>query len=442
MNEVKKCSLSGVAFTMDVEAYEALSAYLESLKNTYKDSPDGAEIVADIEARIAELILSAQDNTKVVEKPLILNIIRQMGSAEDISEESADGSERREEPRIPRRLYRDTENAKLGGVCAGIGRYFDIDPVWVRLAMFLPLILSCFGAVPFLHWTGPMMGNLFGIFVICYLIMWFAVPAARTARQKLEMNGERITAQSIGEVTTAAAGCDPDARAKPIVAEAVSLFGKVVLILLKILAGAIVFGLILCACALIIGMFALLIGGPEYAHLGKFEDFSLWVPMLGILIVFIPVMLLIYVLMCLIASRKPGGRTVLVIFLLWLASVVACSVIAIREDVGEKFRHRRITLERVLENTEVNVDRRLMTLEKLLEEYDDESVIEEGRKTLHISVPSRSIDITVDKGRGRMEVTGADSVAGESARIRIGSEEGAVQIDAVHSGGVSADTLQ
>lgn len=39
MNEVKKCSLSGVAFTMDVEAYETLSAYLESLKNTYKDSP-------------------------------------------------------------------------------------------------------------------------------------------------------------------------------------------------------------------------------------------------------------------------------------------------------------------------------------------------------------------------------------------------------------------
>ena len=210
---------------MDVEAYETLSAYLESLKKTYKDSPDGAEIVADIEARIAELILSAQDNTKVVEKPLILNIIRQMGSAEDCSEESADGAERREEPRIPRRLYRDTENAKLGGVCAGIGRYFDIDPVWVRLAMFLPLILSCFGAVPFLHWTGPMMGNLFGIFVICYLIMWFAVPAARTGRQKLEMNGERITAQSIGEVTTAAAGCDPAVRAKPLVAAAVSVCG-------------------------------------------------------------------------------------------------------------------------------------------------------------------------------------------------------------------------
>lgn len=88
--EVKKCSISGIAFTMDVDAYEALDAYLESLKKSYKDTPDGAEIVADIEARIAELILSTQDNTRVVEKPLMLNIIAQMGSAEDISEESSD----------------------------------------------------------------------------------------------------------------------------------------------------------------------------------------------------------------------------------------------------------------------------------------------------------------------------------------------------------------
>ena len=90
MKEVKKCSISGVAFTMDADAYEALETYLESLKTTYKDTADGAEIVADIEARIAELILSAQDNTRIVEKPLILNIIRQMGSAEDISRERVD----------------------------------------------------------------------------------------------------------------------------------------------------------------------------------------------------------------------------------------------------------------------------------------------------------------------------------------------------------------
>ena len=71
MKEVKKCSISGVAFTMDIDAYETLGAYLESLKKSYKETPDGTEIVADIEARIAELILTEQDNTRVVEMPLI-----------------------------------------------------------------------------------------------------------------------------------------------------------------------------------------------------------------------------------------------------------------------------------------------------------------------------------------------------------------------------------
>lgn len=403
MKEVKKCSISGVAFTMDTDAFEALGIYLESLRRTYKDTADGAEIVADIEARIAELILSAQDNTRVVEEPLIRNIIRQMGTPEDISDQSADHDLQYDTPRIPRRLYRDTENAKLGGVCAGIGKYFDIDPVWVRLALFLPLLFTCFGWVPFLHWFSPMFGNLFGIFLICYFIMWFAVPAARTARQKLEMNGEKITAQSIGEVTTAAASTDADSRAKPIVAEAVSVFGKVVLILLKIFAGVLVFGLIMAACALIIGLFAVIVGGPEFVHLGNLESFSLWIPILGILSALIPVILLIYVLMCLIASRKPGGKTVLVTFLLWLASIIAVSCVAIRENVGGKFRSKRKAIEQVF-RSEIIIDNDTTTLERLLREYDDESIVEEGRKTIHIAVPSQDIDITVDKKRGELKV--------------------------------------
>ena len=404
MKEVKKCSISGVAFTMDADAYEALETYLESLKTTYKDTADGAEIVADIEARIAELILSAQDNTRIVEKPLILNIIRQMGSAEDISRESVDRDLHCDTPRIPRRLYRDTENAKLGGVCAGIGKYFDIDPVWVRLGLFLPLLFTCFGWIPFLHWFSPMFGNLFGIFLICYFIMWFAVPAPRTARQKLEMNGERITAQSIGDVTSAAACADPDARAKPIIAEAVSVFGKVVLILLKIFAGFLVFGLIMGACALIIGLFAVIVGGESlFAPEILGNTVSIWVASLGILAVLIPLILLIYVLMCLIASRKPGGKTVLAIFLLWLASIIAVSCVAIRENVGDKFRTKRRVLEQVFQS-EIVIDGDTTTLERLLEDYDDESVIEEGRKTLHISVPSKSIDITVDKKQGELQV--------------------------------------
>lgn len=401
MKEVKKCSISGVAFTLDADAYEALEAYLESLKRTYGESNDGAEIVADIEARIAELILSTQDNTRIVEKPLILNIIQQMGSAEDISD-ATDTDLHNDTPRIPRRLYRDTENAKLGGVCAGIGKYFDIDPVWVRMALFLPLLFSCFGWIPFLHWASPMFGNLFGVFLICYFIMWFAVPAARTARQKLEMNGERITAQSIGETTAAAANNDPDAKAKPIVAEAVSIFGKVVLILLKLFAGLIVFGLIMLACALIIGLIAILIGGPETLNLDW--NLSLWVPILGIVIALIPTILLIYVLMCMIASRKPGGKVVLVIFILWILTIIACATIAIKENVGERLRERNNVLKEVL-HRQITIDDNTTTLEKLLEEYDDESIIREGRNSVHIEVPSQALDITVDKNEGAMQIT-------------------------------------
>ena len=401
MKEVKKCSISGVAFTLDADAYEGLEAYLESLKRTYGESNDGAEIVADIEARIAELILSTQDNTRIVEKPLILNIIQQMGSAEDISD-ATDTDLHNDTPRIPRRLYRDTENAKLGGVCAGIGKYFDIDPVWVRMALFLPLLFSCFGWIPFLHWASPMFGNLFGVFLICYFIMWFAVPAARTARQKLEMNGERITAQSIGETTTAAANNDPDAKARPIVAEAVSIFGKVVLILLKLFAGLIVFGLIMLACALIIGLIAILIGGPETLNLDW--NLSLWVPILGIVIALIPTILLIYVLMCMIASRKPGGKVVLVIFILWILTIIACATIAIKENVGERLRERNNVLKEVL-HRQITIDDNTTTLEKLLEEYDDESIIREGRNSVHIEVPSQALDITVDKNEGAMQIT-------------------------------------
>ncbi|WP_418990629.1 PspC domain-containing protein [Alistipes sp.] len=428
MNEIKKCSISGVAFTLDTDAYATLEAYLESLKKTYRETPGGAEIVADIEARIAELILTTQDNARVVEKPLIDHIIAQMGSVEDISE-STDSDLRSASPRIPRRLYRDLENAKLGGVCAGIGRYFEVDPVWIRLAMFLPIVLTCLGWLPFLYWAPAMMGNLFGIFVICYLIMWFAVPAARTARQKLEMNGERITEQSIRDTTAAAAASPaaasaPDDRARPIVAEAVSAVGKVVLIVMKIVAGLLVFGLIMAACALIIGLFALIVGGEGFLPDIFGNTVSIWLASLGIVVALIPVILLIYVLMCLIASRKPGGKTVLAIFLVWLASIIACSVVAIRENTGDKFRSKRAVVEQLLES-QVVIDGDTTTLNRVLEQHDDESIIQEGRKILHISVPSRNVEVIVNKERGEMQLVTPDKkltvrADGERSEIAFG----------------------
>ena len=125
-------------------------------------------------------------------------------------------------------FYRDIENAKLGGVCAGLGKYFGLDAVWIRLSVFVPVILQII--IGSHGWFGNIFGNIFGVFLLSYLVMWFAVPVARSARQKLEMNGEPVTARTVAD-TTAAAANDVDVKAKSVVAETVSVLGKVVLIL-------------------------------------------------------------------------------------------------------------------------------------------------------------------------------------------------------------------
>lgn len=48
-----------------------------------------------------------------------------------------------------KRLTRDTKNAVLGGVCAGFANYFGVDPVLIRLAFILMVVLNGFGLVAY-----------------------------------------------------------------------------------------------------------------------------------------------------------------------------------------------------------------------------------------------------------------------------------------------------
>ena len=340
MKEVKKCSISGIAFTLDADAYALLSRYLDSLKATYAETADGDEIVADIEARIAELILSQQENSRVVETPLLRQIISQMGTAEDISSESETDAAKKQ-PRIPRRLYRDTENARLGGVCAGLGRYFDVDATWVRLTLFAPLLLLILVEVlPFSGTLSTFFSNLFGVFVLGYFIMWFAVPAARSARQKLEMEGEPITVRSIREKTVRDSETNSDV--KSIVARVIYALGQLALIVIKIFIGFFIFGLTFAACILLIVLFALIFGDPGSSGTLSIAGWTMTTTamgVMGLLTVLIPLLLLIYILFCLIASRKPSGRATLIVFLLWILTIVATGGLILREYGGEQ-RHR------------------------------------------------------------------------------------------------------
>ena len=381
MNEVKKCSISGIAFTMSTDAYNALHQYLNSLQERYGKETDGEEIIADIEARIAELILSTHDNTRVVERPLIENIIAQLGSAEAISGESSTENERpkQNEPRIPRRLYRDRDNAKLGGVCAGIARYFDIDPVWIRLAIFVPLLATPLSGISTVWFSfSAICGNIFGMFVLTYLVLWFAIPAARSPRQKLEMSGEKITEQSIREAAASSTSSDADSKARPIVASTVTALGGCLLVLLKIVTALIIFGLSITAIALCACIVIILTTESSLCNFGALNEFfamtnsEILISTLFILAVLIPVILLTYVLICLFISRKPNRTASIVMFILWIVTFCILCVSAIKSVHQVQTLNGLEFIENKLELIEDAAEARVEQLEEQIEAQAEE----------------------------------------------------------------------
>ena len=362
MNEVKKCSISGIAFTMSTDAYSTLRQYLDSLKERYGKEADGEEIIADIEARIAELILSTHDNTRVVELPLINNIIAQLGSAEAISEESDTEGEKStiSEPRIPRRLYRDMDNAKLGGVCAGVGCYFGVDPVWIRLAIFAPLLLMPLSGISAVWFSlSAICGNLFGMFILTYLVLWFAIPAARSPRQRLEMTGEKITEQSIREAASASNSNDADTKARPVVASTVTALGGCLLALFKIFAALVIFGLSMVIVALTVGIVVIVATEGSMIDFGTLNyvvaltGSEMALSVLGILAILVPVILLLYVLICLFISRKPSQKTSIALFIIWILISLALCFTAIK--TGHNI-HSLDTIERIGDNIDIQLD--------------------------------------------------------------------------------------
>ncbi|MBR2442920.1 MAG: PspC domain-containing protein, partial [Rikenellaceae bacterium] len=326
MNEIKKCSISGVGFTFEKAAYDRLNNYLASLKEAYKNSPDSEEILADIEARIAELILSAQSDAQcVVILPIIENIIEQLGSPEAISgeEEKAGYSS---ESRIPRRLYRDLENAKLGGVCAGLAKHFGVDAVWIRLAMASPLILVVIGA-PFLHWLSTLGGNLCAVFFITYLILWFAIPEAKSARQKLEAEGKPISASTIANRQ----GATQEEQAKSSVASVVTTFGRFMVIVMKVLLGLLLFPVAFVVFFLLLSLVVITAGVGDLfiVDIGNFAGVidaanEVGIPLMAfaLLLLLVPAIYIGYLFVTLLINKKPRWWVLLATILAWLLVLI------------------------------------------------------------------------------------------------------------------------
>ena len=78
-----------------------------------------------------------------------------------------------------RKLFRDTDTGKVGGVAAGLAAYFQTDVVLVRVLFLLGAFAT------------------FGSTIIAYLILWAVVPEARTVSEKMQMRGDAVTLSGI-----------------------------------------------------------------------------------------------------------------------------------------------------------------------------------------------------------------------------------------------------
>ena len=178
MKKTITINLAGVVFHIEEDAYEVLQQYLDSVKRYFSKVEGGADIQGDIEARIAEIFSeSISESKQAITLEEVSHVIRQLGSVEDMvgeevetdesftQQQRAENQQQTTEDDGPKRLYRDVTNQIVGGVCSGIAVYFEVNPLWIRIAY-----VGLFFGISIL----PPFG---GVLFLTYIILWIAMPA-------------------------------------------------------------------------------------------------------------------------------------------------------------------------------------------------------------------------------------------------------------------------
>jgi len=175
MQKVVSISLNGNSYQLEEAGYEQLRAYLERADSRLKDSPDRAEVMADLEQAIGEKCRATLSPHKtVVSSGEVERIIVEMGPVESPDEKPADAADDgapKSSSSYPgyhprKRLFKIREGQMFTGVCNGIAAYINVDVTWVRIAVALLTLFSG--------------GGLF----IAYLVLAFIIPYADTAEDR------------------------------------------------------------------------------------------------------------------------------------------------------------------------------------------------------------------------------------------------------------------
>ncbi len=179
MKKTEQVNIGGYAFSVDTESYNLIRSYLDNLTAFYSGNEDGAEIVAGIEERMAELLLDRCGEGTVVSASDADYVIGILGTPQNFA---GDGGEQPSMPKagpsVKKRLYRDITNKQISGVCSGLAAYLNLDVFLIRL-LFVLIFLASFAldeavlAVP-----------------LAYFIIALVMPKADTVQKMCELKGE------------------------------------------------------------------------------------------------------------------------------------------------------------------------------------------------------------------------------------------------------------
>jgi phage shock protein PspC (stress-responsive transcriptional regulator) len=175
MNKTIIINIGNSIIHIEEEAYDILMVYLNEIKQHFAKSADDFEIVKDIENRIAEMFaeILQKGQKQVIDVADVRGVIAQMGSVQDFvgEEEDLPNEANYASYSAIKKLYRDTDEGVIAGVCAGLGHYLNIEARWLRLAFFFLIFLG-------------------GTGVLAYLILWVVIPRAATRSERMQMKGE------------------------------------------------------------------------------------------------------------------------------------------------------------------------------------------------------------------------------------------------------------
>lgn len=330
MKQIEKVSIGGYVFTLETEAAAETDRYLNEM-SAYYSNP---EITDGIEERMAELLRERTGSDGVVNKSMILSIIDIIGRperiAQDEPDEAAAGSQAPD--KTAKRLYRDVANAKLAGVCSGLGAFFNVDTVIFRVAF---AALTILGFIGFVDKHGVISFTVPAI----YIILWICMPAARTARQRWEMRGDDGTAESIRRSVEAGASEVAGALRQVGNSPAWGTLGRIFEVAIGILLVVIaVSGLFTGGLALFGWQWLGLTDVVKEVMTEITSEFpqaatiiaTPWVQVLALAVYGLPFVGMLYGgIMLLFRIKSPSWHPGLVIFILWLIAAIAlCILIA------------------------------------------------------------------------------------------------------------------